>query len=192
MNRNLQSFLVIVSVCWCCLSVTPAVAQIVYDNGTPNKEGGFLSDNDAGVRFADDFRFGTPTLFNAIRFWGFYSPTDTPPVNDAFTVVFYGNGGGLPDGGNILSTHVIGNAGRTDTGEDTNGGCWTSSFMKRRLATIRYPRANTGCRSTITRRAMGTTTGLGRGTCFRVTMRARSTPARLGCTSSRTRSWRFS
>jgi hypothetical protein len=122
MNRNIQPCLVIVSVCWSCLFVTPARAQIVYDNGTPNKEGGFLSDNDGGVRFADDFRFGAPTQFNGIRFWGFYSPSDTPPVNDAFTVVFYGNSGGLPDGGNILSTHVIGNAGRTDTGDDTNGG----------------------------------------------------------------------
>jgi hypothetical protein len=112
---------VIVFVCWCCLLVTPAGAQIVYDNGTPSKSGGFLSDNDGGVRFADDFVFAAPETFGGIRFWGFYSPTDTPPLNDIFTAVFYGNAGGLPDGGNVLATRVIGNPGRVDTGDDIDG-----------------------------------------------------------------------
>ena len=80
MDRTLKSFLVIVIVCWCCMSATPAGAMIVFDNGTPSKSGGFLSDNDGGVRFADDFVFGAPEVFNGIRFWGFYSPTDTPPL----------------------------------------------------------------------------------------------------------------
>ncbi len=121
MNRTLKSFSVIVIVCWCCLSVTPAGAMIVFDNGTPSKSGGFLSDNDGGVRFADDFVFAAPEVFNGIRFWGFYSPTDTPPLNDVFTAVFYGNAAGLPDGGNVLATRVIGNPGRTDTGDDIDG-----------------------------------------------------------------------
>jgi hypothetical protein len=139
MNRVRKMFLAIAIICWCFLLVTPAAAQIVYDNGTPNTEGGFLSDNDGGVRFADDFRFGAPTQFNGIRFWGFYSPSDTPPVNDAFTVVFYGNGGGLPDSGNILSTHVIGNVGRTDTGDDTNGGLLDIYVYEAPLGNITLP-----------------------------------------------------
>ena len=121
MNRTLRLHYVFVFLCWCCLAVTPAGAQIVYDNGTPSKSGGVLSDNDGDVRFADDCVFAAAEVFNGIRFWGFYSPTDTPPLNDVFTAVFYGNAAGLPDGGNVLAARVIGNPGRTDTDDDLDG-----------------------------------------------------------------------
>jgi hypothetical protein len=35
--------------------------------------------------------------------------------------VFYANAGGLPDGGNVLATRVLGNPGRVDTGDDIDG-----------------------------------------------------------------------
>jgi hypothetical protein len=121
MDRSSKLLLAIPYVCGCWFFVTPAGAQVVFDNGTPSKSGGFVSDNDAGVRFADDFVFAVPETFGGIRFWGFYSPSDTPPLSDAFTAVFYGNAAGLPDGGNVLATRVIGNPGRTDTGDDIDG-----------------------------------------------------------------------
>jgi hypothetical protein len=105
-----------------CICVCRADAQIVFDNGTPSKSGGFISDASAGVRFADDFVLAGPATLGAIRFWGFYPPTDTPSATDDFTVVFYGNSGGLPNGANVLATNVVGSPSRIDTGDDTDGG----------------------------------------------------------------------
>jgi len=107
---------------WSCIWLGRADAQIIFDNGVPSKSGGFTSDDASGFRFADDFVLASPEMFNTIRFWGIYGPTDTPPATDAFTVIFYGNSGGLPNGANVLATHVLGNPGRTDTGDDTDGG----------------------------------------------------------------------
>ena len=75
----------------------------------------------ATYRFADDFTLAGPETINAIRFWGGYSPTDTP-LSDDFTMIIYGNSGGLPDGSNVIATRLIGDPGRTDTGEDFDGG----------------------------------------------------------------------
>jgi hypothetical protein len=95
--------------------VTPARSAIIYDNGTPSLSGGFLSDDDTVFRFADDFILASPSVVNAIRFWGAYSPTDTPTAPDDFSIIFYGDAGGLPDGSNVIAAFSIGDAGRVDT-----------------------------------------------------------------------------
>jgi hypothetical protein len=102
--------------------VKPAGAAIVYDNGTPSTMGAFLSDDDSGFRFADDFSFAGPSLVNAIRFWGVYAPSNTPTEPDDFNVIFYGDSGGLPDGTNVIAAFAIGDPGRIDTGDVLAGG----------------------------------------------------------------------
>ena len=121
--RPLQSSLILlIAGITLCFGQSTALAIVVFDNGVQSKSGGFLSDVDASVRFADDFTLAAPELVNAIRFWGFYSPTDTPPATDAFNVVFYANSGGLPNGSSVIASYNVGNPGRTDTGDDTDGG----------------------------------------------------------------------
>ena len=104
-----------------CLVASTARADVIFDNGAPSKSGGFLSDIDANVRFADDFVLAGPATINALRFWGFYSPTGTPGPDD-FTVVFYGNSSGLPNGSTVLSSNMVASACRIDTGDDLDGG----------------------------------------------------------------------
>jgi hypothetical protein len=106
----------------CFVLVTPAGAAIVYDNGAPSQTGAFLSDDDSGFRFADDFLFASPNLVNAIRFWGVYFPSNTPTEADDFSVIFDGNSGGLPDGSNVIASFSIGDPGRIDTGDILAGG----------------------------------------------------------------------
>jgi hypothetical protein len=103
-----------------CLFVSTARADVIFDNGVPSKSGGFLSDSDSGVGFADDFLLAGPATINAIRYWGFYAPTSTPGA-DAFTVIFYSNQAGLPNGSGVLATNTFADAARIDTGDDIDG-----------------------------------------------------------------------
>jgi hypothetical protein len=107
----------------------PTRAAIIYDNGTPSLSGGFLSDDDSGVRFADDFTLAAPSVVNAVRFWGVYSPTNTPTAPDDFSIIFYGDGGGLPDGTNVIAAYSIGDPGRVDTGDVLVGGLTVFEYV---------------------------------------------------------------
>jgi len=120
----------------------PTRAAIIYDNGTPSLSGGFLSDDDSGVRFADDFTLAAPSVVNAVRFWGVYSPTNTPTAPDDFSIIFYGDGGGLPDGTNVIAAYSIGDPGRVDTGDVLVGGLtvfeYVATFSDLALGTNHY------------------------------------------------------
>jgi hypothetical protein len=75
-------------------TASPAAAQVVYDEGAPNQVNARPSDPAANVVSAEIFTFASLTTFDAVDWWGTYGGT---PATDAFTILFYGTTGGVPD-----------------------------------------------------------------------------------------------
>ncbi len=98
--RNFISKLILLALVAC--AGQPAFAGVVFDNGVPDLQGAFMSDISPypnpnpnlpeGEVSADNFRLATPTVVNAVRFWGLYSlEGPVPPVPDTFVLGFFNN-----------------------------------------------------------------------------------------------------
>lgn len=93
----------------------PALAGVIYDNGSADFLDCGFSDYAAGYQNAGDFVLATGSeTITGIHWWGIYSNTQL--VTDDFTIVIYGDNGGMPDPGDILFSLSAGDVGQTDTG----------------------------------------------------------------------------
>lgn len=95
----------------------PAVAQVVFDNGTPNHLQSFFSDPNFGQFELDTFILTTATRFNTVEWFGVYAFANTTPA-DNFTISFFATTGGTPNSTPIagLSFDVGSAVNRTPTG----------------------------------------------------------------------------
>ncbi len=105
---------------------TPALAQVVYDNGPPDLVNAYHSDFDVSspsdtVQVGDDFVLGAPATFDHFLFFGVYAFDNLPPANDNFTVRVFDFSSGAPPNLPLLKFQVgIGDS-RVDSGWDTFG-----------------------------------------------------------------------
>jgi hypothetical protein len=103
-------------------SATPARADIIFDNGTPDLTNAFNSDFfNFGFQSADDFVLapGASTITD-LHWWGVYAFTNTPNAADNFTIRIFADAGGAPDINPFVSVNV-GNVSRTFTGDNVVG-----------------------------------------------------------------------
>jgi hypothetical protein len=99
-------------------SGTAANAAVIYDNGI-TATNGFVSDTDFPMFVADDFKLNPgANVITDVHWTGFYAFTNTP-LQDAFTIQFFADAGGLPALAPFLSLSV--SPSRTDTGKDVAG-----------------------------------------------------------------------
>ena len=81
-------------------------AQAASDSSTGN--GADASDSESGFQIADDITLTTAATIRSVQWWGGYGPfSNTPLAPLTFQLIFYGDSGGLPDPGNILSSTTV-------------------------------------------------------------------------------------
>ncbi|MGD9644128.1 MAG: PEP-CTERM sorting domain-containing protein [Pirellulales bacterium] len=95
-----------------------ARANTIYDNGAPDLSVAILSDFEDGRQVADNFLLQPfASTITDVHWWGAYFFSDTPTEPDSFTIrVFADAGGGVPNA-NFLAERVVGDVGRTPTGD---------------------------------------------------------------------------
>ncbi len=100
------------------LAAGAANAGIIYDNGTPDNQSGYLSDFDPDpvVRAADEFALAETATIRDVHWWGYYGYDGALPDTDSFTIEIYGMVGGAPAHGPPDHSIVVGDVGRTATG----------------------------------------------------------------------------
>ena len=99
-------------------AASAAHASIIFDNGSPvgGDDLGF-SDPDSGFIVADDFNLAAADMVRGIVVYGSYFRNDTLPAGDNFSVSFYNEVGGLPDGaGGPFASSALTVFSRVDTG----------------------------------------------------------------------------
>ena len=100
------------------ISYAAKADPIIYDNGGPDPAAGsWGSDFDLGQQIADDFILGPHTSITDIHWWGIYRPNNNPTEPDNFTIRIFDDAGGTPVINPFFELNV-GEAGRTDTGQD--------------------------------------------------------------------------
>ena len=95
-----------------------ALAGIIYDNGSPIG-GEQAAYSDLGSRFisADDFLLSEADTVRAVVVYGAYDSYGPAPTSDRFSVVFYADSNGRPDGASgPLASSAASVQSRTDTG----------------------------------------------------------------------------
>jgi hypothetical protein len=104
-------------------SVSAAPEVVVFDNGTPDGEGGVLSDLDPLQLAAEDFTLTVDRQVNAIRFWGVYAFGAPPPSQGDFSVAFYESdaSGSAPDPRRPVAILELGDVPREATGTSVDG-----------------------------------------------------------------------
>jgi len=100
------------------LAAGAANAGIIYDNGTPDDQWGYISDFDPDpiLRAADDFTLSEAATIRDVHWWGYYGYHGALPDTDSFTIEIYGMVGGAPAAGPPDHSIVVGDVGRTATG----------------------------------------------------------------------------
>ncbi len=113
------------------LSAAPAAhASVIFNNGSPvaGDFGGF-SDPDSGFISADDFTLAAADTVRAIVVYGSYFNNDTLPAGDNFSVSFYNDLAGAPDGGaGPFASSALTVFSRVDTGLLNGNGLRTFRF----------------------------------------------------------------
>lgn len=94
---------------------------IVYDNsvlGATGVEDALESDDDAGVRCADDVNLTVNTTITGVEWTGIYFNDNTPPASDDFTIAILADDTGEPMTGAPIASFAVGNlVNRADSGE---------------------------------------------------------------------------
>lgn len=81
-------------------AASAAHASVIFDNGSPAAgNGGGFSDPDSGFISADDYILAAADTVRAIVVYGSYFNNDTLPAGDNFSVSFYNELAGAPNGG---------------------------------------------------------------------------------------------
>ena len=92
MTKNMAIVLTALMLAW----VTPATAQVIYDNGT-TPSNSFVSDTDFPGFVADDFSLAPgANVITGVRWTGLYAFTNTPTQPDNFTIQIFADVGGSP------------------------------------------------------------------------------------------------
>jgi hypothetical protein len=96
------------------MTALPAVANVIYNNGVPDLQAGWLSDAAGSVNgfydyleAADDFVLGSAVLLTDVHWWGAYATSNTPET-DSFTIRLFEDDGGVPQ-----TTHFYEESGLT-------------------------------------------------------------------------------
>ena len=92
MTKNMANVLTALMLAW----VTPATAQVIYDNGT-TPSNSFVSDTDFPGFVADDFSLAQgANVITGVQWTGLYAFTNTPTQPDNFTIQFFADVAGSP------------------------------------------------------------------------------------------------
>lgn len=101
-------------------SAVTLFSQTITDPAT--SDGAFASDRDAltnGQQLADDVTLTTTGTVRSVTWWGTFGPfNETPVIPVSFDLIFYGDSGGLPDVGNVISSTAVSFTSLTDTGDN--------------------------------------------------------------------------
>ena len=103
------------------LSSSAARGEVIFDNGAPDFMDGWASDFVQPVQEAEDFVLAAgQNTITGVHWWGSYSYSTIPSVDD-FTVQLFADNGGFPAVDPFVQL-AVGDVGRTDTGDVGLGG----------------------------------------------------------------------
>jgi len=74
----------------------------------------------AGAQVFDDVTLGSSATVRSVTWWGVLGFENTPVTPVSFDLIFYGDAGGLPDTGNVISSSTVSFLSLTSTGFEIN------------------------------------------------------------------------
>jgi hypothetical protein len=74
-----------------------------------------------GAQAFDDLTLASSATVQSVKWWGVLGFEDTPVTPVSFELIFYGDAGGLPDSGSVITSTTVSFTSLTSTGFEING-----------------------------------------------------------------------